>query len=168
MEGAGRADVQPGWPRGAVEGGFLEEATQMLGFDSRIGVSQAKRHSQPGDSRTRGREVRDAMQSGATKHPGRTSEGGGEAARGPRAWGAGPHLRVQNPLESTWFRHHCADRGNRALEGPALAAPGCGQRISLARLPGSGSPCRRARSGWTRVLVTACKSEEKCRPRSIL
>lgn len=64
------------------------------------------------------------MQFGATKHPGRTHEGGGEATRGPGPGVLGPHLRVKDPLKSTRVRHHCADRGNGALESPALTAPG--------------------------------------------
>lgn len=59
----------------------MEEEPQVLGFDSHIEVGQAERHSQPGGSRTRGREVEGTVQFGAAKRPGRTSEGGGEAAR---------------------------------------------------------------------------------------
>lgn len=117
-------DVQPNWPRGAVEGGFLEEVTQVLGFDSRIGVSQAKRHSQPRGSRTRGREMEAPCSSvlQSTQDAPVRAEEKLQGATGPGV--LGPHLRVKDPLKSTRVRHHCADRGNGALESPALTAPG--------------------------------------------
>lgn len=106
----------------------MEEATQMLGFDSRIGVSQAKRHSQPGVA---GRE---AGRWGAPCSLGLQSTQDAPVRAEEKQQGAtrsgvlGPHLQVKNPLKSLWFRHHCADRGNRALESPALIAPGRCQR----------------------------------------